>query len=247
MNSTAADTSPANAGAVHTELVVGSPLGCPVAQASADTGRLACRVSRSTGPDSERVVGEFELVDDEQGFAGGNHDASQGFDLVDCQRVFQTDAGEVYRFDEERHAPCPCQVVERLDIPLSSVTARDGQLHLTFHAADVETVRNVVAELRSAFDEVTLRQLTRDREDRGSEQLAADGRSHHVLVDRGTLTDRQLEVLETAHALGYFDHPRDATGCEVAEALDIAPSTFSEHLADAQSKLMTDVLDDDQC
>lgn len=214
-------------GAVRTELVVGSPIGCPVARASAESGRLACRVSRSTGPTDDRIVGEFELQDDETG---------AGFELHDCNRVFQTETGNVYQFEDDQSAPCACQTVESLDIPLSSVTARDGDLHLTFHADGVQTVREVVAELREQFDTVTVRHLRYSEGER---------RAENVVVDRGRLTDRQLEVLETAHCLGYFEHPRGATGEEIADVLDIAPSTFAEHLAAAQGKLMDDVLDCD--
>lgn len=67
-----------------------------------------------------------------------------------------------------------------------------------------------------------------------------------VSVDRGKLTDRQLEVLETAHAMGYYQYPRGANASEVAEALDICPSTLAEHLAAAQTKLLDDVLADRQ-
>jgi predicted DNA binding protein len=65
-----------------------------------------------------------------------------------------------------------------------------------------------------------------------------------VSVDRGKLTDRQLEVLETAHGMGYYQYPRGANASEVAEALDICPSTLAEHLAAAQTKLLDDVLAD---
>lgn len=71
------------------------------------------------------------------------------------------------------------------------------------------------------------------------EQELADGL---VEVDVDELTDRQLEVLETAHDLGYYQYPRGANASEVADALDICPSTLAEHLAAAQTKLLADVL-----
>ncbi|GAB3684603.1 hypothetical protein GCM10028857_13820 [Salinarchaeum chitinilyticum] len=74
-----------------------------------------------------------------------------------------------------------------------------------------------------------------------SETELADG---IVEVDVDQLTDRQLEVLETAHDMGYYQYPRGANASEVAEALDICPSTLAEHLAAAQSKLLADVLGD---
>jgi len=42
--------------------------------------------------------------------------------------------------------------------------------------------------------------------------------------------------------MGYFERPRDANAGAVAEALDIAPSTFAEHLAAAQRKLLDEAL-----
>jgi hypothetical protein len=43
--------------------------------------------------------------------------------------------------------------------------------------------------------------------------------------------------------MGYFEHPRTANAGEVADELDISRSTFAEHLAAAQSKLLDAVLD----
>jgi hypothetical protein len=46
-----------------------------------------------------------------------------------------------------------------------------------------------------------------------------------------------------AHRMGYFDYPRQSNASEVADALGVAPSTFTEHLTAAQSKLLDAVLD----
>ncbi|MFC7194592.1 helix-turn-helix domain-containing protein [Halosimplex aquaticum] len=70
-----------------------------------------------------------------------------------------------------------------------------------------------------------------------------DGDEDLVTVDRGRLTDRQREVLETAMDMGYFRRPRSANATEVAAELDISPSTFAEHLASAQSKVLASLLE----
>jgi molybdopterin biosynthesis enzyme len=67
--------------------------------------------------------------------------------------------------------------------------------------------------------------------------------SETVLVDRGRLTARQREVLETAVEMGYFEYPKGANAGEVAEALDISVSTYAEHVAAAQTKVFDDLLD----
>ncbi|AGN00628.1 Bacterio-opsin activator HTH domain-containing protein [Salinarchaeum sp. Harcht-Bsk1] len=64
-------------------------------------------------------------------------------------------------------------------------------------------------------------------------------------VDLDKLTDRQREVLGTAYEMGYYQYPRGANASEVAEALDICPSTLAEHLAAAQTKVLDDLLADD--
>jgi hypothetical protein len=69
-----------------------------------------------------------------------------------------------------------------------------------------------------------------------------ESESDLLFVDRSILTDRQHEVLSVAHEMGYFTHPREANAQAVASALDISASTFAEHLAAGQSKLMRSIL-----
>ncbi|WP_225335000.1 helix-turn-helix domain-containing protein [Halomicrobium urmianum] len=52
------------------------------------------------------------------------------------------------------------------------------------------------------------------------------------------LTDRQQEVLEMATRRGYYEWPREVTQEELAEDLDIATPTFTQHLRAAEEKLM---------
>lgn len=52
------------------------------------------------------------------------------------------------------------------------------------------------------------------------------------------LTDRQWEVIRTAFNAGYYEWPRECTGEEVAEKLDITSPTFSEHIHAAERKLL---------
>jgi predicted DNA binding protein len=46
--------------------------------------------------------------------------------------------------------------------------------------------------------------------------------------------------------MGYFERPKEANATEVAEALGIAQSTFTEHLMAAQRKLLDDVLESER-
>ncbi|ELZ34159.1 DNA binding protein [Halorubrum distributum JCM 9100] len=141
----------------------------------------------------------------------------------------------VYRYDRPRDGECACRIIEELDCPIADARAEDGVLLLTLHLPDLERLRDIVSALDGTADRVEVRYLVHGAS-RGDEV------SDRTLVDRGRLTDRQCEVLRTAYRMGYFERPRDANASAVADALDIAPSTFAEHLATAQRKLLEETL-----
>ncbi|GGC59741.1 helix-turn-helix domain-containing protein [Haloferax sulfurifontis] len=209
-----------SAAGIRAELKVTGPDGCPVAAVSeGDTSGYA--LSRSMAPNERgSVVEEFVFDDDTEV-------------PEEMERLFEYGDGSVYRFDREGGVGCPCERVEAFDCPVVDVQTRDGALFLTFHAPDIDTLRDVVASLRESSGSVDVRRLL---------QSSVDESRDLVLVERGQLTDRQREVLETAHEMGYFDHPRRANKGEVATELGITTSTFSEHLAMAQKKLMGAIL-----
>lgn len=110
------------------------------------------------------------------------------------------------------------------------MTVRGEALVVTFFAANVEVLQDVITELEECFDTVAVKRLLRSDPDESTDDL--------VFVDRSALTDRQREVLTVAHEMGYFAYPREANAERVAAPLDITVSTFTEHLVAAQSKLM---------
>lgn len=60
------------------------------------------------------------------------------------------------------------------------------------------------------------------------------------------LTDRQYEVIKAAYLSGYFEWPRDSTGEEVAETLDITQPTFNRHLRTTEQKLFAALFGDSE-
>jgi predicted DNA binding protein len=51
------------------------------------------------------------------------------------------------------------------------------------------------------------------------------------------LTDRQRTTLEAAYHAGFFNWPRDASGEDVADSLQVSPPTFHQHLRKAEQKV----------
>ena len=58
------------------------------------------------------------------------------------------------------------------------------------------------------------------------------------------LTDRQQQVLRTAHLSGFFEWPRETTGEELAETFDVSQPTINRHLRVGERKLFELLFED---
>ena len=206
---------------VRVELAVEDVSECPVAETTSMTDAAAQDVAWSSTDGTTR----------EQFLAAADPDSVP--DTVES--VFAYNDQQVYEFTHDEFDDCPCGWIESRGQPIANVRADDGQLILTLHLRDTESLSGLLADFRDRFGPISIRSINHARTTEPSGEF--------VSVDRGKLTDRQQEVLEKAHTMGYFEYPRQANASEVAAALDICPSTFAEHLAAAQSKLFGDLLE----
>ncbi|MFB6126776.1 MAG: helix-turn-helix domain-containing protein [Halolamina sp.] len=211
---------------VRARLAVSDPPNCPVADVATGAATDVDDVSWTRETEDGRIVEEFH--------ASAEPTAENGDGDADLDRVFTADGEAVYRLTRDPDANCPCEVVESLGCPVDdiSVDGDTGTLHISLYLSDVAALRSVVDDLDSMAGGVELRYLVRDGE--------AD-EADEVLVDRGRLTDRQREVIETAYRMGYFEYPRESNAETVADELGVGVSTFAEHLAAAQSRLLTEL------
>lgn len=211
---------------IRAELRVDADGACPVAKTAEAAGLPTFSISRAVDPEGTgRVTEEFML------------DGVADVEVVDenVDAVFSYGSKTVYRLTRSRDEGCPCESIERFDCPVVDVHTRDGMLYLVFHAANMEQLRGIITTLRAEYPQVDICRLLRSEGEEGENDL--------VFVDRGRLTARQREVLETAHRMGYFERPKGANAGDVAATLDISRSTFTEHLAAAQTKLLDAILD----
>ena len=204
---------------IRTELAVQEATSCPIARASTEIDGPIIDVTWTDTP-SETVTEQFTATTEET--------------LGDFQQVFDYGSRKVYEFERPRNNDCVCGFIQESLGPVTTVYARDGELHVTIHAGDVEQLRGFVRELNDRYGTVDVEYLVQSRDGHEDAEL--------VPVDVGRLTERQREVLETAHGMGYFEYPRKANANEVSKELSIQPSTFTEHLAAAQSKLLDELL-----
>lgn len=114
---------------------------------------------------------------------------------------------------------------------IRSATAEDGEGRLVLEVPNTVSVRTLTENLERVFDDVSLLARRQRDTDDGSYADLEDS------ADMG-LTDRQHEVLLTAYHAGFFAWPRESTGEEIAELLDISQPTFHEHLRTGERKLL---------
>jgi len=196
-------------------VAVREPSCCPVAPMSTD-GRVR---SVSQGQPVDGTV-TIEVTTDE----------SVSGTAVPGEEIFSYESEAVHRLERQADQDCACERVESHGCPVRDVTADGGTVELSFIAEDLGVLRTVVADLREREAGVSVRALRRSGEN--------GCHSEPVFVDKSSFTARQREVLRTAHRLGYFERPKGSNAEEVATELEVAPSTFAEHLAAAQTKLM---------
>lgn len=202
---------------------------CPVARASAEADAPVRSVARASPSTPEApLVEEFSI---DTGDA-----PALGEDLVGAEltTVTSDEHEAVYRFTRDPDRLCACEIVEREGSPVSSIRAVDGALLVGVRTTDLESLTGIVDELRARFERIRLRELV---------EVGEESSTDLVLVDRARLTARQRNVLETAHEMGYFEYPKGANAGDVARELGVSGSTFAEHLAAAQSKLLEAILD----
>ncbi len=96
-------------------------------------------------------------------------------------------------------------------------------------------VRNIAQLVDSTFSGVELKR--KETLERGIEQ----DQSSEFLTD---LTERQLEVIQTAYYSGYFESPRTKSGEDIATMLEISPPAFYQHVRTVQRKLFTTLFED---
>ena len=216
------------ASGIRAEVKIDDPADCVITQAAAETSGRVHSVSKSTNPSApERVTVEFMLEAETQ---------PDEFDVdAELSAIFSYGSSIVYRFDRDLGCGCPDECIERFDCPVVDIRTRGAALFLTFHAPDMAQLQAVIGELRERYASLDVQRLLQSRQDHTEQHL--------VFVDRSTLTDRQAEVLETAHRMGYFEHPKRANASEVADELGITGTTLTEHLAAAQTKLLDAILD----
>jgi PAS domain S-box-containing protein len=159
--------------------------------------------------------------------------ASQLVAIDDVQTISPGDDGGVLRL--------------RLTQPFLALELADHGAVFREATAD-PTTTTLVVDIPDSIDVRTITQLVREtfsgveiRAKRTLDQTAARDLYSRVL---DKLTERQLEVIQTAYYSGYFESPRESTGEDVAATLGISPPAFYTHARTVQRKLFATLFEE---
>ena len=153
----------------------------------------------------------------------------QGLEALDCvnrwERVNETEGSITYLIEFDV-PDLPETLATYAGELVCEPTVTEEGVELSF-AGSHDAICGTLTDYEQAGMNVTLRKLS---EYGGRRQLL------------DVVTDRQREVLQTAHGMGYYEVPRQVSTTDIAEALAVDPSTVVEHLQRAERNLMNEIL-----
>ncbi|MDZ5809922.1 bacterio-opsin activator domain-containing protein [Halorubrum sp. AD140] len=150
---------------------------------------------------------------------------------ADARVVDRFEDGGLFEFVVD--GGCPAVFLGEAGAFPCTVEGRDGSGTIGAEVPPSEDVATVIDDFLEAYPDAD---LTRKREQ--SYGTPTFGPRYLQAALEHDLTDRQREVLETAHDVGYYDWPREVTAEELADRFDISPATLHQHLRAAEQKLI---------
>ena len=171
------------------------------------------------GADSEAVVA-----------AAGDHGGVQA-----VTNVSQGEDGSVVEFVVDE-PPVVSALAER-GVETTSITASGGEVRITLEMPASEDARTVIEQLTEQYPSTDLvARRERERREQTKQELVAD------IEER--LTSRQELALQKAYLGGFFDWPRNISGEDLAESMEISPSTYHQHLRAAERKVLATLFEE---
>ena len=167
---------------------------------------------------------------------------SVGADIPSIQQLeLISDGGEdggEHRFEVTASGQMIASTLVECGAVARSIEVADSEIRTVVELPDTTEVRTFIDRLEATnLDAELIARRDKERTDRSQQAFET------ALTNE--LTDRQLETLRMAFHSGYFEWPRDRTGEEVAESLDITQPTFNGHIRAAERKLCAMVFGQD--
>jgi PAS domain S-box-containing protein len=162
--------------------------------------------------------------------AAREHDGVEG-----VTHVSESEEGSVVEFAVDE-PPVVSALAER-GAETTAISADGGQVRITLELPASAEPRTVIEQLSEQYPSTDLvARRERERPGQTKQELVAD------IEER--LTPRQRLALQKAYLGGFFDWPRAISGEDLADSMDISPSTYHQHLRTAERKVLAALFDE---
>jgi predicted DNA binding protein len=170
---------------------------------------------------------------------GGEGESIQGdiddegrIDVIELRKLWHaSETHHLIGFVEEKDPFILTALAENDAIPYR-IVAENDRLTVIAVVRDWNHLKNLAASIEEGFEAFEL--LETSPAESAGYPLGLDSMKR---IYRGKLTEGQLELLETAFRMGYFEVPQRATSEDVAEELGITQPSFSEQLRRTESSM----------
>lgn len=159
-------------------------------------------------------------------------------ELVEPELLQRYDDGGLFEFVVGGGCPA-ADLAERGAIP-TTVCAVEGAGRLEAQVPASRNACDVVDGFLDATPEAEF--VAKRQQDRLSSWFSTQDLERTLDEE---FTPRQREVLRRAHDSGYYEFPRETTGEELADAMEVSSPTLSQHLRSAERNLVT-ILSDEE-
>jgi len=150
-------------------------------------------------------------------------------------QVSEGDDGSVVEVTVDE-PPVVSELAER-GVETTDIVAEGGQVQIRLEMPASADTRAVIEQLTEQYPSTDLlSRQERERREQTKQELVAD------IEDR--LTSRQELALQKAYLGGFFDWPRNISGEDLAESMDISPSTYHQHLRAAERKVLASLFEE---
>ncbi|RAW45563.1 bacterio-opsin activator [Halorubrum sp. 48-1-W] len=193
----------------------------------------SCTVAYQGGA-RQTAAGSYVFVDVDGATVESVTAVARGLLVVESvKEINATETGGVLRLRLSR--PFLAQELADHGVLFHGASATPTSTSIVVDVPDSADVSRIGRLLEERFGETQLvSKRTRDR--------TADRDLHSRFL--GEVTERQLEVIQTAYYAGFFESPRERSGEEIAETLEISPSAFYRHARTVQRKLFSTLFEE---
>lgn len=151
--------------------------------------------------------------------------------VIDITQITDTDP---QRYKVTVNQQPPESALAAIGAVIQSTTVTPTRVRLAIELASRDQLGTAITTLKDRHGAVSVLSCV-------DQDISSDSRNTQRVLDIGSLTEKQLTALKAALHHGYFEQPRVNSAVDIAESLDLAHSTFLQHLRIAQQKLFKEL------